>query len=473
MVRRHLGEEGRDHFVLLRLVEHRQPVDDGVGEVVGDARVRNAHGGEPAASDRVASCPHGGVELLLRGAEGGERLQGTRGALKCGLKRLVRAGARKEQNLRLGGRQDPARLGRLKRALSAVFFHEREAAAEDVEGEALDRLAPRLVHRVGGRLERALELDLHEAVRDLGVEHERRQAILVCNGFEAAPVGGRLEPAGRFGGEIALDELVRRCLVEGAHEKERHVLRRVPALVEGLRALDGRRADHVDETDRIAVARSASFVAKGLERPVDACAHAFPQAPLLDDDLAFTLEGLGPERDVEGPFAHDVQSRVEPRAGGLGDGEPVGGAAERRDGVDVRAEHDAVGLKRLEGALVGEVTRAVEGHVLDVVCKPALLLSLLKAARAHDEAHFEAARRIPARIKEHRHAVGQNTALHGGCRRKHAFAHGRLAAGGFGAARAVRGGAARHDEKRLAHGRGQQCGAQACPDFVHARSPRS
>lgn len=93
MVRRHLGEEGRDHFVLLRLVEHRQPVDDGVGEVVGDARVRNAHGGEPAASDRVASCPHGGVELLLRGSEGGEAvLQGTRGALKCGLKRLVRAG---------------------------------------------------------------------------------------------------------------------------------------------------------------------------------------------------------------------------------------------------------------------------------------------------------------------------------------------------------------------------------------------
>jgi hypothetical protein len=94
------------------------------------------------------------------------------------------------------------------------------------------------------------------------------------------------------------------------------------------------------------------------------------------------------------PVFEDEQRPLDDRRVVGRDLQLIDGLIEARIGVDVRAEPHAGRLQKRDHILLREVTRAVEAHVLDEVCEPALVVVLENRAGIDDEAELGASLRL-------------------------------------------------------------------------------
>ena len=158
-------------------------------------------------------------------------------------------------------------------------------------------------------------------------------------------------------------------------------VRMIPGRVEGGEAFGLEGLQAFLTADQRAVRHLRSFEING-EGPL----HQTPggvaaRAALLDDDTALLVDFNGIVVDEVRVVTQDHQAGVNDRLAFDGDVvEHVLGFLEARRGVDVPAEFGADGTEVVQDALVGEVRRAVEAHVLEEVRETVLVRRFLNGA---------------------------------------------------------------------------------------------
>ena len=259
---------------------------------------------------------------------------------------------------------------------------------EDAEEEAPDEFRP----RVGGRpLARRGLLERHpdERVRRLGVGRDATR-VSSWNGTGKSSRRG----ASGCGAKPSKRAWIIASTARGvdvAHDDDGHQVRAVPVAVEGADGLGRGVLDNVRQPDREALGVARAGV---LDRELDAVhalLRALPEPPLLEHDAALALDGRVGEGDAAGPLAQHVEAgREDGRRVGR-DLEHVDGLVERRVGVEVRPEARPDALEVADELGLGEALGPVEGHVLEQVREPALVLVLEHAAGVDGQAQLGAA----------------------------------------------------------------------------------
>jgi hypothetical protein len=176
-----------------------------------------------------------------------------------------------------------------------------------------------------------------------------------------------------------------------ADDSHRGVLRPVPAVVEGLQAGGRQARDAVPGSQRAAGAGAQGAILEGVHPLTQHPQDIRPSHPFLFDDLALVRQvRLGESQAVgdvaQPPGRHVHLAGVGARQVELVDGllEVTGRVAVGPEG-DVQRREDQVELVRWEGP------RAVEGKVLDKMCRAPLVLGLVEAADGDAEAQGDAA----------------------------------------------------------------------------------
>ena len=188
-----------------------------------------------------------------------------------------------------------------------------------------------------------------------------------------------------------------------AHDGHRHQRRSIPAGIEVPEILDTAVLDHQRVADGLAE-RVAGVAQDFLqERIARVLARLAALQALGKDDPPFLLHLDGVDREAPRPVAQDQHRRV--HQGGIAGRKlqfinrfPIGGM-----GVQVRAEGSAVALQHPDDAVVREVLRPVEGHVLQEMRKAPLALLLIERARLHEKP----VHRLPFRIGVLEDIIGQ------------------------------------------------------------------
>ena len=239
----------------------------------------------------------------------------------------------------------------------------------------------------------------------LAVGRQRVEGLVVRGHREQRP---RLRRRG--GGnrpEVRLDHRRDDRGIEVADGDHRHQVRTIPIRVElpqpgggdllnDLRTADGRsvgiaRALQQDRQLRVTQPRCGT--------------QTLP--PLFEDDAALPVHGGRLERDVAGPILHDEQRAID-HGGAVGRNlQLVHRLVEARVCVHVRAEPHAERLDERDHVLAGKMLGAVEGHVLDEMRQPPLIVVLEHRPGVDDQPQLGAPARLPVRPHEILQPVGE------------------------------------------------------------------
>ena len=201
--------------------------------------------------------------------------------------------------------------------------------------------------------------------------------------------------------------------VDVADGDDRHVVRPVPRVVEGAKALRRRVADDVGLADRQPL-RVLRPIKEDRELLVaDARARAEAEPPLLDDDRPLLVDLFLAERQPAGIVGERREPLCDHFGVVRGQIEHVHGFVEARVGVDVRSESRADALEVREHLARLEVRAAVERHVLDQMGETLLIVGLVQRAGFHREAKRHALGRTAVLADEVLEPVGQRRGSHG------------------------------------------------------------
>ena len=202
----------------------------------------------------------------------------------------------------------------------------------------------------------------------LGVRH-----LLV---YDLCRVGrnGRLRPE-------LLDFAFDMVYIHIADDDDALIVGTVPLLIVVAEVLIREIVDNAHQADR----HTVSVLGVGIElrqyvviNPHD---RAAAQLPFLVDDPAFLVDFLVGKRQAVRPVLEDQQAGVEcALAGRRHVADTVDGLVDAGIGIQVAAELNAERTGEFQQCGVGEVLRPIEGHVLQEVGQPSLLVVLLDRA---------------------------------------------------------------------------------------------
>ena len=259
-----------------------------------------------------------------------------------------------------------------------------------VEHPRIERTHPGAAE-IGHRAARALSLlvqDLNLGRRELGIGRDRNQRRVVDRNLRpgsGAWIGGAPEAA-----ESSADHRLDRLSIKIADRDDRHQIRPVPVLVEAAQPVGGRVRQDVGVPDRESF-RVARTVEDDRELLIlDPRRAPPPSAPLLDHDTALLVDLLRVEDDATGPVHQDLEGRREHLGVVHRDLQHVHRFVEAGVGVDVGSKPHPDRLEVVHQLQLLEVLGAVEGHVLDEVGKPELVVVLEDRAGVDDQAQLGA-----------------------------------------------------------------------------------
>ena len=364
------------------------------------------------------------VDLLPRQLAVGEAVladalqllqQGGEAALDAGLLDHDRKGLdvqRLDHPRASGAGPQPGRVG----GLTAL----EQPRVQHHEGQLLDRRAAEGRHvpaGLGGDLANQDELGAGR----LGVGEDVDARRVVVGDREARPVGG-VRDGGALGGGLALgrrrevlaDLGLDQRRIEVAHGDHGHQVGPVPALVVGPQLLHGRGFEDLGQADRAAVGVAGGAEEQREQVGLEARREPLIQAPLLEHDAALELHLVGVEADRVRPVAENLEGRLEDLGVVGRDLQEVQRVVVAGLGVEIGAKAAADRLEVVDDLLLGEARRPVEGHVLDEVGQPALLVLLKDGTRLHDQGQLPPAGRflvLPDVVDE---AVAEGAADHCG-----------------------------------------------------------
>jgi hypothetical protein len=195
------------------------------------------------------------------------------------------------------------------------------------------------------------------------------------------------------GAERALDERLDVRRVEVADRHDRHQVGAVPVLVEALQGLWRKPVERFLGANRQPLAVARSLEEDGCLRILHPGIRTPSLPPFLDNDPALLVDGVEVERQPVRDVAEE-QERLAHRFGVVGGHvQHVHGFVETRVGVHARPEPHADRFHELHQILLGEVLAAVEGHVLDEVRQPELIVVLDDGADIDGQPQFRAPER--------------------------------------------------------------------------------
>ena len=174
-----------------------------------------------------------------------------------------------------------------------------------------------------------------------------------------------------------------------ADDDHGHAVGRVPVFVELHETLARRAGDHFLDADGHALRdplireSKADLVDEGA--PIDRIAIAF----LAEDDAAFVLNLIGAEEHSIGIVAEELHALVDHGRIGLRQLKLIDRFVEGGVRVGVIAEAHPEALEILDHLAGGEILRAVEGHVLEEVREPLLVVVFHQRTRIDEEAHAD------------------------------------------------------------------------------------
>ena len=174
-------------------------------------------------------------------------------------------------------------------------------------------------------------------------------------------------------------------LVEIADGDHGHQIGPVPVRVELPEPVGGGVLDDFGPADRQPFRVARALEQDGKLRILYSLVSAEPEPPFLEDDAPLLVDLHGIERHVLRPIFEDEQRSVDHGGVAGGNLQLVHGFVKAGMGVDVRAEAHAERLHEAADVLPRKVQCAVEGHVLDEVREPALVLILEHGAGIDDE----------------------------------------------------------------------------------------
>ena len=192
----------------------------------------------------------------------------------------------------------------------------------------------------------------------------------------------------RDGAEPLLDQALDHGRVEITDGDDGHQVRAVPVPVELLQPLVRERLERCRRADRAPnrIPRSLEHDRKQLV--LEPGRRPAPLAPFLDDDAPLLVDFAGVERQVVRPVLEDEQGLLEDLAAVGRHLQDERRVVERRECVQARPELHADRLHERRDLLAGKVLRAVEGHVLDDVRQPELIVLFEHRARVDHEAEL-------------------------------------------------------------------------------------
>ena len=136
-------------------------------------------------------------------------------------------------------------------------------------------------------------------------------------------------------------------------------------------------------------------------------------APLLDDDAPFLVDLQVVKTHAVRPVLEDLQGRLHNLRRVRGYAEFVYSLIETGVGVEVGAKTQAHPFEIVLQFVLGEVARAIEGHMLDEVRQALLLIGLQDRSHVQSQAQLRALLRLGICPDDIAHAVVEDTGHHG------------------------------------------------------------
>jgi hypothetical protein len=259
-----------------------------------------------------------------------------------------------------------------------------ETLVHDPLGQPMQQRAPIVPHpRL--RLRRPLPHDVDRRTGCLRVGHNAHKRLIV----QRNRVVSRRRRRGAPGTERSEGRPQRRLERHGigiADQHERHPVRAIEGVVKSAKPLRRRGAQHVGLPDRQPLGVAGLEIEDGHLSIPDPGRGTQSTPPLLDHDPAFLFYLAGIDRQAAG----DVCERGETTHHDLGlvgrQVEHVDRLFERSVGVDVWPEPRPDRFEVRNELARFEVLAAVEGHVLEEVREPLLIVGLVERAGLHREA---------------------------------------------------------------------------------------
>ena len=226
-------------------------------------------------------------------------------------------------------------------------------------------------------------------------------------GADRAGLGLRLGRGRLPVAEALADRLLDEIGIEIADHIERGMRRHIFARPERLESLGCgpgqriRRADRQPAGDPRSGQQELDLVLIALQREGVAIAH------FGLDHAALTLDRAGIEGQLARRLAHQHQGDAEQFRIVARQVEHVGGPLVPGRGVGIGPEGQPVALEQLDHLAFGHIGRSVEGHVLDIVGKAALVVVLVERARIDLHPHQRRALGRGVLADHIAHPVGQ------------------------------------------------------------------
>jgi hypothetical protein len=291
----------------------------------------------------------------------------------------------------------------------ALADHVVQAAVDDPPADLPDQGAAEVADGLL-LLDRPHADDAHVAARDLGVGDHRRARLRVGHDAEGG-IGGRVGDRPPVG-EGGLHHRLGLVQVDVADDHQHAVVGAVPPSVVADQLLARGAAHDVRKADRQPLRHPRSGKDGGeqlLEHPL---ARPLARVHLLQDDAALLLDALRQQAQAEGEVRHAQQALLHGLGVRVRQRKHERGLVEAREGVLVVAEGQADRFEVLHQLARREVLAAFEGHVLEEVRQPALVVILVDRSAAHVQPDAHALRRRLVRAQPAPEAVRERDDPH-------------------------------------------------------------
>ncbi len=232
----------------------------------------------------------------------------------------------------------------------------------------------------------------------------------------------RIDRAWRASGlqarEVLRDQLLNLTGIDVAHDDDRHAAGTIVIPIELTEPIGWKTLEHFGCANRNPVDVSAVAEERLELRLLHSRARAETSSPFLDHDATLAIDLGAVHRDA----AREITQRFEPareRARSIrGHVEQVYGLVEAGVRVHVRAKSRTDRLEIGDELTWLEVGAAVEGHVLEHVREPTLVVILVHRSSLDGQTQHRALLRPPVLTNEIPETVGKRAGLHGGVERQ-------------------------------------------------------
>ena len=208
-------------------------------------------------------------------------------------------------------------------------------------------------------------------------------------------------------GEVRHDQLLGIGRFDVADYHHRHQVGTIPVAVEAFERIGLERFEDGVLADRQPLRVARAVVKLRHQHLVHPVARAFALARLVEDDVALLVDVGIVQRQAMGPVFQHREALVDVTALVGGDRQDVDGFVEAGVGVQVGAPLDPDRLQVRHQFVFLEVGRAIEGHMLDEVGQPLLVVVFEHRAGLDHQAQFELLFRLAVLLDVVGQAVGQ------------------------------------------------------------------